>query len=66
MAPLHAGTMAALVQAANGGHNPILIMYDPEAGHSTRMPVSKQIEDPTNLPGFLSGPLEVRVQGGAS
>jgi prolyl oligopeptidase len=66
VAPLHARKMAALVQAANGGRNPILLKYDTEAGHSGGMPVSKQIEDSTDLLSFLFWQLGVEVKGGAS
>jgi len=63
VAPLHARKMAALVQAANGGNNPILLRYDTEAGHSGGMPVSKQVEDSTDLLSFLFWQLGVRVEG---
>ncbi|MGW8267706.1 MAG: prolyl oligopeptidase family serine peptidase [Longimicrobiales bacterium] len=66
VAPLHARKMAALVQAANGGPNPILLRYDTEAGHSGGMPVSKEIEDSTDLLSFLFWQLGVRVEGGPS
>jgi len=66
VAPLHARKMAALVQAANGGPNPILLQYDTEAGHSGGMPVSKQIEDSTDLLSFLFWQLGVEVEGSDS
>jgi len=66
VAPLHARKMTALVQAANGGPNPILLKYDAEAGHSGGMPVTKQIEDSTNLLSFLFWQLGVPVEGGES
>jgi prolyl oligopeptidase len=66
VAPLHARKMTALVQAANGGTNPILLKYDAEAGHSGGMPVTKEIEDATNLLSFLFWQLGVKVEGGAS
>jgi prolyl oligopeptidase len=66
VAPLHARKMAALVQAANAGPNPILLRYDTEAGHSGGMPVSKQIEDSTDLLSFLFWQLGVEVEGGDS
>ena len=66
VAPLHARKMTALVQAANGGPNPVLLKYDAESGHSGGMPVTKQIEDSTNLLSFLFWQLGVKVEGGAS
>jgi prolyl oligopeptidase len=66
VAPLHARKMAALLQAASGGDSPILLKYDTEAGHSGGMPVSKQIEDATDLLSFLFWQLGVGVEGGVS
>jgi len=66
VAPLHARKMAALVQAANSGPNPILLKYDTEAGHSGGMPISKQIEDDTDLLSFLFWQLGMDVEGGGS
>jgi prolyl oligopeptidase len=51
--PLHARKMAALVQAANGGDNPILLRYHTKAGHSGGMPVSEQIEQMVDTFAFL-------------
>jgi prolyl oligopeptidase len=56
--------MAALVQAENGGPNPIMLRYDTEAGHSGGMPVSKQIEDSTDLLSFLFWQIGVSAPGG--
>lgn len=53
VAPLHARKMVALVQEANAGPNPIMLRYDTEAGHSGGMPVSKQIENSTDLLSFI-------------
>jgi prolyl oligopeptidase len=64
VAPLHARKMVALVQAANAGPNPIMIRYDAEAGHSGGMPVSKQIEDNTDLLSFLFWQIGVSMGGG--
>jgi prolyl oligopeptidase len=63
VAPLHARKMTALVQAANHGPNPILLRYDTEAGHSGGMPVTKQVEDGTDLLSFLFWQLGVSVEG---
>jgi prolyl oligopeptidase len=51
--PLHARKMAALMQAAQGGDKPVLLLYDTEFGHSGGMPVSKQAEQMTDHIGFL-------------
>ncbi len=51
--PLHARKMAALVQAANGGENPILLRYHIKAGHSGGMPVSERIEQMVDTFAFL-------------
>src|ERR1700733_1915766 len=51
--PLHARKMAARVQAANGGDNPILILYDTKSGHSGGRPLSKEIEENTDVLSFL-------------
>lgn len=53
VAPLHARKMVALVQAANGGDNPIMLKYDLKGGHSGGTPVYKQIENEVDLWGFL-------------
>jgi len=51
--PLHARKMAARVQAANGGENPILILYDTKSGHSGGRPLNKEIEENTDIASFL-------------
>jgi prolyl oligopeptidase len=51
--PLHARKMAARVQAANGGDNPILILYDTKSGHSGGRPLNKEIEENTDVLSFL-------------
>lgn len=44
--PLHARKMTALVQAANGGNKPIILLYDTQAGHSAGgKPVALQVAD---------------------
>ena len=53
VAPLHARKMAAAVQAAQGGEKPILLLYDTKLGHSEGRPVSKIIEEDTQVLGFL-------------
>ena len=53
VAPLHARKMAALVQASTGSDRPVLLRYDTEAGHSAGLPVSKQVQELTDVLGFL-------------
>jgi hypothetical protein len=45
--------MAALLQWAQGGKNPILLHYDTKAGHSEGRSVTKLIEDATDEISFL-------------
>jgi len=53
VAPLHARKMTALVQASTGSDRPVLLRYDTEAGHSAGLPVSKQVEQQTDVLSFL-------------
>lgn len=53
VAPLHARKMAAMLQADNGGPNPILLHYDVKGGHSDARPVSKVIDDVVDQLSFL-------------
>jgi prolyl oligopeptidase len=53
VAPLHARKMAAEMQAAQGGDKPILLLYDTKLGHSEGRPVSKIIEEDTQILDFL-------------
>ena len=53
VAPLHARKMAAEMQAAQGGKEPILLMYDTKLGHSEGRPVGKIIEEDTELLQFM-------------
>jgi prolyl oligopeptidase len=53
VAPLHARKMTAEMQAAQGVDKPILLMYDTKLGHSEGRPVSKIIEEDTNVLQFL-------------
>lgn len=53
VAPLHARKMTALVQAAQGGNDPILLHYDTKAGHTEGRSVTKYIEDYTDEISFL-------------
>jgi prolyl oligopeptidase len=51
--PMHAKKMAARLQAANGDHNPILLRIEPKAGHGVGKPVSKLIDEGTDIWSFL-------------
>lgn len=53
VAPLHARKMTALLQWATGSDRPILLHYDTKAGHAGGMPLSKQLEDLTDIWSFI-------------
>jgi prolyl oligopeptidase len=53
VAPLHARKMAAEMQWAQGGDDPILLHYDTKAGHSEGRSTKKLIEDATDEISFL-------------
>jgi prolyl oligopeptidase len=62
--PMHAKKMAALMQAkaANGQsrQRPILLRIEPKAGHGIGKPITKQIEEGTDIYSFLFWQLGVR------
>ena len=62
--PMHAKKMAALMQAqaANGRsrERPILLRIDTKAGHGQGKPITKQIEDQTDVYSFLFWQLGVK------
>ena len=62
--PMHAKKMAALMQAeaANGKSRdrPILLRIEPKAGHGQGKPISKQIEEGTDIYSFLFWQLGVK------
>jgi prolyl oligopeptidase len=62
--PMHAKKMAALMQAeaANGQsrERPILLRIEPKAGHGVGKPITKQIEELTDVYSFLLWQLGVR------
>jgi prolyl oligopeptidase len=60
VAPLHARKMNAEMQAAQGGDKPILLMYDTKLGHSEGRPVSKIIEEDTDVLQFLFAEVGVK------
>jgi prolyl oligopeptidase len=51
--PMHARKMTALLQADNGGLNPILLRIEPKAGHGAGKPISKLVEEWTDVYSFL-------------
>jgi prolyl oligopeptidase len=51
--PAHAKKFAAALQAADAGTNPILLRVETRAGHGLGKPVSKQIEESSDMYGFL-------------
>ncbi len=51
--PMHAKKMTALLQADSGGPNPILLRIEPKAGHGAGKPISKQVEEWTDIYSFL-------------
>ncbi len=54
--PMHAKKMAALLQAeaANGPDRPILLRIEPKAGHGMGKPISKLIDELTDVYSFLN------------
>ena len=66
VAPLHARKMTALMQASQGGDNPILLHYDTKAGHSGGRSISKVIEDQTDEYSFLFWQLGVQPESKAA
>src|SRR3989440_2478939 len=60
--PMHAKKMAALMQtqAANGPERPILLRIEPKAGHGAGKPISKVIEENTDIYSFLFWQLGVK------
>jgi len=60
--PMHAKKMAALLhaEAANGPDRPILLRIEPKAGHGAGKPVSKQLEEGTDIWSFLFWQLGVK------
>ena len=51
--PMHAKKMTALLQADNSGPNPILLRIEPKAGHGAGKPISKLVEEWTDIYSFL-------------
>jgi len=53
VAPLHARKMTARLQAATASDRQILLLYDTKSGHSGGRPLSKKIEEETDILSFL-------------
>jgi prolyl oligopeptidase len=51
--PLHVRKMTAMVQATNGGENPIMLRYHSKAGHGRDMPLVEEVEEMVDLFAFL-------------
>jgi prolyl oligopeptidase len=51
--PLHARKMTARLQAATIGEGPILLRVEPKAGHGVGKPITKLIEEGTDVWSFL-------------
>ncbi|MDQ2741301.1 MAG: prolyl oligopeptidase family serine peptidase [Chloroflexota bacterium] len=60
--PLHARKMAALLQASSTSHHPILLRVETRAGHGIGKPLSKVIEEQTDMWAFLFWQLGVTIQ----
>jgi prolyl oligopeptidase len=58
--PAHSFKYAAALQAGQGGDAPILIRIETKAGHGAGKPISKQIEEQTDIFGFLVKSLGVK------
>lgn len=58
--PMHAKKMAARLQEANRGPNPILLEVDTKAGHGLDKPIGKQVEEWTDIWSFLFWQLGVK------
>ncbi|HYY95792.1 MAG TPA: prolyl oligopeptidase family serine peptidase [Pyrinomonadaceae bacterium] len=59
--PLHARKFAARLQAANASGNPVLLRIETKAGHGIGLPVTKQIEEATDMWAFLFWQLGVKA-----
>lgn len=60
--PAHSFKYAAALQEAQAGDAPILIRIETKAGHGAGKPTTKQIEEQTDIYGFLVKSLGVKMQ----
>ena len=58
--PMHARKMAARLQTANRGRNPVLLRIEPKAGHGVGKPVNKLIDEGTDIWSFLFWQLAIK------
>jgi prolyl oligopeptidase len=61
--PMHAKKMTAELQADNAGPNPILLRIETEAGHGAGKPISKLVEEWTDIYTFLFWQLGMKQAG---
>ena len=59
--PLHARKMAALLQEVNASERPTLLRVETKAGHGVGKPITKVIEEQTDVWSFLCWQLGVEV-----
>jgi prolyl oligopeptidase len=60
--PAHARKMTALMQAANGSDNPIMLRYDTKGGHSGIGNVSKNIDEQVDQISFLAARVGLNME----
>ncbi|HUV29763.1 MAG TPA: prolyl oligopeptidase family serine peptidase [Acidobacteriota bacterium] len=58
--PCHARKMTALLQSATAASDPVLLLYDTQAGHSEGRPVGRTVENLVDEVSFLFWQLQVR------
>jgi len=58
--PAHTFKFISELQAKDGGENPILVRIETKAGHGAGKPTSKQIEEATDMYGFIMYELGVK------
>ena len=61
--PMHAKKMTAELQAENAGANPILLRIETEAGHGAGKPISKLVDEWTDIYAFLFWQLGINQAG---
>lgn len=60
--PAHSFKFAAALQAANDGTNPVLIRIETKAGHGAGKPISKTIEEQTDIYSFIMYNLDINYR----
>ena len=58
---MHSKKFAASLQAADEGHNAILLRIDTKAGHGMGKPTSKLIDEHVDVLSFLAGVMGLDV-----